>query len=113
MSKNAGRDAPGQAVGVYPPPAAGVVLAMDKLERAKLRARQAMDSWLPVTLVAKDWDVSARRVRTLLDEGRLHGRRLENGYWEVLFPYNIRLGTRGPASRREVKKSERMKERNS
>ena len=71
-----------------------------------MRARQAMETFVPVAHVARDWDVSARRVRILLDAGRLEGRRLENGYWEVLYPYKLTIGTRGPASRRELKKSE-------
>jgi hypothetical protein len=85
---------------------------MDRLQRAEVRARLAMESWLPVSLVAKDWGVSSRRIRLLLDGGRLQGRKQENGYWEVKFPYSLIAGTRGPASRREVKKVQRMKERN-
>jgi len=84
---------------------------LDLLDKAQMRAILQIQSWLPVSLVAKDWGVSTRRVRVLLEGRRLVGRNQINGYWEVLFPYSIRAGTRGPASRREVKKVERMQER--
>lgn len=51
---------------------------------------------VPVSSVARDWGISARRVRVMLQEGRLEGRQQENGYWEVYFPYRYVLGTRGP-----------------
>lgn len=97
--------------GAAPPSPGDTIMTTDKMKRAEYRARQGMESWLPVSHVAKDWGVSTRRVRVLLDGGRLDGRKQENGYWEVKFPYSITTGTRGPASRREVKKVERMQDR--
>jgi hypothetical protein len=61
---------------------------------------------VPVSFVAKDWNVSARRIRTLLTESRLKGGRTENGYWLVFWPYELTLGTRGPALMQR-KKTER------
>jgi len=58
-------------------------------------------SVVPVSFVARDWCISSRRVRVMLAEGRLEGRRLENGYWEVLYPYRYVIGTRGPATTRQ------------
>jgi len=84
---------------------------LDKMAIARIRVREGLDSWLPVSFVAADWGVSTRRVRVLLDAGRLEGRQGENGYWEVMFPYRVTVGRRGPAARREQKKVERMKER--
>ncbi len=55
----------------------------------------------PVSAVARDWGISARRVRKMLEEGRLLGRRLENGYWEVVYPYRYTFGTRGPQIKRQ------------
>ncbi len=56
-------------------------------------------SVLPVSAAAKDWGVSTRRIRTMLSTGRLNGRRHENGYWEVYYPYRYTFGTRGPVVR--------------
>jgi hypothetical protein len=58
-------------------------------------------SVVPVASVARDWGISARRVRVMLAEGRLEGRQLENGYWEVFYPYRYMFGTRGPAIKRQ------------
>ncbi|BBJ22612.1 hypothetical protein [Candidatus Nitrotoga sp. AM1P] len=58
-------------------------------------------SFVPVSSVARDWGISPRRVRMMLTEGRLDGRQLENGYWEVSYPYNYIFGTRGPAIKRQ------------
>lgn len=58
-------------------------------------------SFVPVSSVARDWGISSRRVRMMLTEGRLDGRQLENGYWEVSYPYNYVFGTRGPAIKRQ------------
>lgn len=57
-------------------------------------------SVISVSSVARDWGISSRRVRVMLQEGRLEGRQLENGYWEVYFPYRYVLGTRGPQLQR-------------
>lgn len=65
--------------------------------------------FVPVSFVAKDWNVTPRRIRHLLNEFRLAGRLLDNGYWEVAYPYSVVLGTRGPASKR-TKKQERRTE---
>ncbi len=51
--------------------------------------------YVPVSFVAKHWGVSSRRVRTLLDAGRLYGKKRENGFWEVFYPYQFSVGTRG------------------
>jgi len=76
------------------------------------REKQRMDSWLPVAFVAKHFSVSTRRVRTLLTAGRLQGRQLENGYWEVLYPWQFTYGRRGPpAFRGREKKAEQVEER--
>ena len=76
-------------------------------------------SVVPVSAVAKHWNISARRVRLMLAEGRLDGRQMDNGYWEVYYPYRYVFGTRGPAIKRlqqlqalpaKPKKRERMPE---
>ena len=56
---------------------------------------------VPVSSVARDWGISARRVRKMLEEGRLLGRQQENGYWEVVYPYCYTFGTRGPQIKRQ------------
>ncbi len=53
--------------------------------------------FVPVAFAAKDWGVIPRRIRALLAAGRLAGRKEANGYWEVLYPYALTLGRRGPA----------------
>ena len=58
-------------------------------------------SVVPVSSVARDWQISARRVRAMLTDGRLSGRQLENGYWEVFYPYRYVFGTRGPEIKRQ------------
>lgn len=58
-------------------------------------------SVVPVAVVARDWGISARRVRMMLVEGRLAGRQLDNGYWEVFYPYSYVFGTRGPQIKRQ------------
>ena len=68
-------------------------------------------SAVPVSSVAKDWGISSRRVRMMLAEGRLEGRQLENGYWEVIYPYRYVLGTRGPAIKRQRDLPQRPKKR--
>lgn len=73
---------------------------LNALEEAKQRARLAMESFVPVSLVAKDWKVTPRRVRVLLAAGRLVGRQNENGYWEVRYPYTMTEGRRGPMMRK-------------
>lgn len=59
--------------------------------------------YVPVAFVALDWQVSARRIRVLLAEFRLEGRRDSNGYWEVAYPYRFTFGQRGPALKRTKK----------
>jgi hypothetical protein len=71
----------------------------DALYVAQQRARLLMETFLPVSMVAKDWKVSARRIRALLLSGRLKGRQQANGYWEVAYPYSYTFGTHGPALR--------------
>ena len=53
-------------------------------------------SVVPVSLVARHWGISPRRVRQMLEQGRLEGQQRENGYWDVFYPYRYLLGTRGP-----------------
>lgn len=60
-------------------------------------------SVVSVSVVARDWNISARRVRVMLVQGRLPGRQLDNGYWEVFYPYSYVFGTRGPSIRRQPK----------
>ena len=68
------------------------------------------NGWMvPVSFVAKDWGVSSRRIRALLTEGRLQGRLLANGYWEVDYPYRYIIGRRGPPLKR-TQKAERRQE---
>lgn len=43
-------------------------------------------NFVPVSFVAKDWNVTPRRIRSLLAAERLEGRREANGYWEVALP---------------------------
>lgn len=64
-------------------------------------------AYVPVSMVAKDWKVSPRRIRALLAEGRLLGRLQENGYWEVRFPYSFTFGTRGPSLKRQQRPEKR------
>jgi len=59
--------------------------------------------YVPVAFAARDWKVSARRIRALLAASRLEGIRRENGYWEVVYPYRYQFGTRGPALKRAQK----------
>lgn len=65
--------------------------------------------FVPVSFAAKDWDVTPRRIRALLADGRLAGQVQPNGYWEVRFPYQFTFGTRGPTLKRQQrpKKQER------
>ena len=57
-------------------------------------------AFVPVSFVAKDWKVTPRRIRSLLADGRLNGRLQDNGYWEVRYPYQFTMGTRGPDLKR-------------
>lgn len=66
-------------------------------------------NFVPVLFAAKDWKVSPRRIRALLSEGRLLGRLLENGYWEVRFPYQFTMGTRGPGLKRHQRPPDKPK----
>ncbi len=59
--------------------------------------------FVPVAFAARDWGVIPRRIRALLAAGRLAGREEENGYWEVLYPYAVTLGRRGPPLKRQKK----------
>ncbi len=64
------------------------------------RDSQKLETWLPVSAVAVHFQVTPRRIRALLSDGRLSGRVQENGYWEVQFPYAFKFGTRGPQLRK-------------
>jgi hypothetical protein len=63
--------------------------------------------FVPVSFVAKDWNVTPRRIRALLTAGRLAGRAQLNGYWEVRYPYLFALGTRGPFLKRQQRPPKR------
>jgi hypothetical protein len=65
-------------------------------------------SVVSVSSVAREWNITARRVRVMLSEGRLNGRQLENGYWEVFFPYSYVFGKRGPVLKRQQKGLEEL-----
>lgn len=65
-------------------------------------------AYVPVSFVAKDWNVTPRRIRALLAEGRLAGRLQDNGYWEVQFPYSFTFGTRGPSLKRQQRPKKRL-----
>lgn len=65
--------------------------------------------FVQVSFVAKDWNVSTRRIRFLLSAGRLAGRVQDNGYWEVRFPYLLTLGTRGPGLKRQQRPPDKPK----
>lgn len=62
---------------------------------------------VPVSSVAREWGVSSRRIRIMLATGRLAGRQLENGFWEVYYPYRYVFGTRGPVLQRQRNQSEK------
>jgi hypothetical protein len=64
-------------------------------------------TFVPVSFVAKDWNVTPRRIRALLAAGRLFGRLQANGYWEVRFPYSFTFGTRGPSLKRQQRPKKR------
>lgn len=80
---------------------------MEKAEHVAQRRAPAVSSfersYVPVSFVAKDWNVTPRRIRALLAAQRLQGRREANGYWEVAYPYQITIGTRGPDLKRQRK----------
>ena len=59
--------------------------------------------YVPVSFVAKDWNVTPRRIRSLVAAQRLVGRQGANGYWEVVYPYRFIIGTRGPQLKRQQK----------
>lgn len=63
-----------------------------RYERAKL---------VPVSLVAKEWGVTSRRIRVLLTEKRLDGWKSANGQWFVRRPYSFTDGARGPRLKRD------------
>ena len=61
------------------------------------------DYFVPVSFAAQEWNVTPRRIRYLLSDGRLIGRLQDNGYWEVRYPYSFTFGTRGPVLKRQQK----------
>lgn len=73
--------------------------AADLVNVAIQRNKQGMETWLPVSMVALQFQVTPRRIRALLTAGRLTGRVQENGYWEVRYPFGFKFGTRGPKIR--------------
>jgi excisionase family DNA binding protein len=51
---------------------------------------------LTVAKVANFLNVSDRRVRTLLSQGRIQGYKDDKGAWRVFWPLMVRPGRRGP-----------------
>jgi len=78
-------------------------------ETGLLTVNPAAGRYVPVSFVAKDWNVTPRRIRALLMDGRLQGRQLPNGYWEVGYPYKYVFGTRGPSLKRQQRPPKRSK----
>lgn len=72
-------------------------------ERKPAAVFGAYGHFVPVSFVAKEWQVTPRRVRAMLAQGRLLGQCQPNGYWEVRYPYSYTIGTRGPALKRNQK----------
>lgn len=66
-------------------------------------------NFVPVSFVARDWNVSTRRIRALLAAQRLVGQLQPNGYWEVRYPYIFTMGTRGPELKRTQKAEKHLK----
>ncbi|MFA6972012.1 MAG: hypothetical protein WC208_11510 [Gallionella sp.] len=64
--------------------------------RREHNMKMGLDTWIPVSMAAKDFGISTRRIRALLAAGRLLGRQLDNGYWEVGFPFRVAMARRGP-----------------
>lgn len=64
--------------------------------RREHNMKMGLDTWIPVSMAAKEFGVTPRRIRALLAECRLLGRQLENGYWEVGFPFRVAVARRGP-----------------
>jgi len=64
---------------------------------------------VPVSIAAKDWKVTPRRIRHLLTGGRLEGQQGVNGVWMVSYPYCFTFGSRGACLKR-FKKSEQEAE---
>jgi hypothetical protein len=56
--------------------------------------------FLSVSDVADFLEVSERRVRTLLAQGRISGFKDDSGIWRVTCPLNVKPGKRGPDLRR-------------
>jgi hypothetical protein len=87
------------------PPAARPLVVDERSSKSKLPACAKLvpnaggsgysQIYVPLAFVAKDWGVSTRRIRFLLAAGRLDGRKLDNGYWEVRYPYMYSFGVRG------------------
>jgi hypothetical protein len=100
-------DVPAQTSAGFAPQGHARTAARVLMER-DYRQRQGLITFLPVSMVAAEWGVSARRIRALLCAGRLEGTRHENGYWDVHYPYSMIEGRRGPMMRKyTLKKSER------
>ena len=57
-------------------------------------------TFVPVSMAAHDWKVTARRIRFLLAAGRLEGLQGANGYWMVPYPYRFTFGARGAGLKR-------------
>lgn len=78
-----------------------------QIHNSKIFSITSSQQFVPVSFVAKAWNVTPRRIRALLSAGRLAGRVQDNGYWEVLYPYAVKLGTRGPALQHQQKSERR------
>ncbi|SEG15721.1 DNA-binding protein [Nitrosomonas ureae] len=55
-----------------------------------------MSQFLSISDVADFLEVSERRVRTLLFQGRIAGFKDDSNTWRITRPLDIRPGTRGP-----------------
>jgi hypothetical protein len=82
-------------------------LDLFQIHNPMINAITAQQQFVLVSFVAKAWNVTPRRIRALLSAGRLAGRVQDNGYWEVLYPYAVKIGTRGPALQHQQKSERR------
>lgn len=52
---------------------------------------------ISVAEAARRLAISERRVRGLLLQGRLKGKKNDVGHWQVEVPFTVQMGRRGPA----------------
>ena len=68
--------------------------------RSSVSTESASRTFVPVSMAARDWKVTPRRIRFLLGSGRLEGLQGANGYWMVSYPYRFTFGARGAGLKR-------------